>query len=442
MNHSRLQRLAQGFIQEAPTMKKELSILAFLLMVLVTSADCFAQNRFEFTPSISVNETYDDNIFLTKDNKTDDFITVVSPSIALALVREHTNLQLNYVPSIVRYADRDDLNTTRHAANLLFGQDLSQHLRFDLSDSFLRSEDPLEDLEDVQSLRRTRSKYWTNSSQASLGYLFGTENKISAGYGLNYIENTDVTLDDSKVQNPFAVLQYWVDVKNGMEVNYRYTKADFSRDDSLVAEDDYTGHTGGARYIRRFNPQTRSYIQYNYTTRDFDGLSEDFNVHDGLVGLVHAFSPEYSVEVGAGYFVRTSDISENQGGPTYFASLTRRFARGSITIGGSGGWSEEYISRDTSGFTNYYSGSARGEYQVLEPVTVYAGASYRQDKEEITSRTWDTLRGNAGLRWTFLRWFALSLDYSYAQRDDDVNTEDYKVNRVALILTAGKPFLW
>jgi len=55
----------------------------------------------------------------------------------------------------------------------------------------------------------------------------------------------------------------------------------------------------------------------------------------------------------------------------------------------------------------------------------------------------DFFTGNAGLRWTFLRWFSLSLDYRYAQRDSDISVgEDYKSNRVALILSASRLFIW
>ena len=49
------------------------------------------------------------------------------------------------------------------------------------------------------------------------------------------------------------------------------------------------------------------------------------------------------------------------------------------------------------------------------------------------------MSGNGGLRLGLLRWFSATLDYSYAERDDDINTEDYKVNRVMLTLTATKP---
>jgi hypothetical protein len=92
---------------------------------------------------ITVSETYDDNIFLTKTDKVSDYITVVTPGVGMSLVQEHTNLQLRYAPSFYRYADRDDQNSTAHSAGLTFGQDLFQGLRFNLADTYLKSTDPL-----------------------------------------------------------------------------------------------------------------------------------------------------------------------------------------------------------------------------------------------------------------------------------------------------------
>ena len=427
-------------------MKRDLSILTSLLILLVINVNCFAQNRFEVTPSISVNETYDDNIYLSKNNKVDDFITVVSPGIALALVREHTNLQLSYMAGIVRYADQDQNDTTRHSANLSFGQDLTQRLRFNLTDTYLKSEDPLADPQNVQGLRKTRNEYWTNAAQASLNYIFGAENQVNVGYSYDYIENDEVSLDDSEVQNPYFSLTYWFDVKNGTELRYGYTDAQFSREDSLLAAPDYTAHAPGIRYMRRFSPKSTAYVGYNYSAYDYEPrrLLEDFVVHDGAVGLEHSFSPEYTVAASAGYFIRVNEITDNQDGPTFTASVTRRFARGSITAGGNGGWSYENLQQGlalTSGFSQYYGAYIKGTYQILEPVNVYAGASYRHDKYTLDKS--DFFTGNAGLRWTFLRWFALNLDYSYAQRDSDISTgDDFKANRVALILTASKLFIW
>ena len=81
------------------------------------------------------------------------------------------------------------------------------------------------------------------------------------------------------------------------------------------------------------------------------------------------------------------------------------------------------------------------EYQLSEPLNFYVGGSYRVDRDN-TSREWSTLRGNIGLIWTFLQHFSLELDYRYADRDDDVDVEDYTSNRFMLTLSADKLYRW
>jgi hypothetical protein len=427
-------------------MKKNLLVLMFLTSLLLLGKTTFAQTQFEVTPSISVSETYDDNIFLTDRNKVGDYITAATPGIALSLLREHTNLRLNYAPSFVWYADRTDLDTVNHSAGLTFGQDLAQRLRFDLTDTYLQSHDPLQDIQDVQGLRRTRNEYWTNSGLGSVGYIFGTENKVTVGYGNYYIKNDEVTLDNSVVQNPYGNLAYWFDVKNGMELMYRYTDAHFWRGDNLPASDDYTEQNPGVRYIRRFTPNSKAYIGYNYAAFDFAGpLQQNFDVHEGVVGLEHSFSPEYTVAASAGYFMQVNQITGNQDGPTYAASLTRRFARGSITVGGKGGYDYSNLQQTvgvgvTSGLSKYYGAYVNGAYQVLERVNVYAGGSYRHDKYTLDNT--DNFRGSCGVRWDFLRYFYLALDYAYSQYNEDLGLDEYTDNRVSLTIGASKLFKW
>ena len=165
------------------------ALLSLTLLCGLLEARADAQTRIEVTPMINVSETYDDNIFLAKDNKVSDYITVVTPGIALGLVQEHTNFQVRYAPSFYRYADRDDQDNTAHSAGLTFGQDLVEGLRFNLTDTFLKSEDPLEDPQNLQGIRQTRNKYVTNVADANLGYIFGAENRVNVGYRYNYYEN-------------------------------------------------------------------------------------------------------------------------------------------------------------------------------------------------------------------------------------------------------------
>jgi hypothetical protein len=419
-------------------MKKQIVLLVAAALVSFPG-QAWAQRQIELIPSISVSETYDDNIDLTHTNERSDYITAVTPSMTLNVLSQNTSLGMTYAPSFVWYKDFSENDTTRHLGTVSWDQQLTGRLRLSLTDTYLRSDDPLADETDLRALRTTRNKYWVNTGRAGLSYQFGAENRFEVGYGREDRRNDDISLDNSEVQTPFAALTYWFNVRQGIVLNYIYTDAKFTRDDGFPADDDYTGHGPRARYIQRFSPRSSAYLEYGYTTREFEGLTEDFVVHDGSVGLDHAFSPEYSISAGAGYFVRVNDFSDNQYGPTYNLSLTRTFARGTITVGGEGGWGEDYLDATDTGFTKYYGGYATATYQILEPVSIYAGARYRHDKNELSIES-RFFRGNCGIRWSFLRWFALSLDYTYADRNSDVEVDSYTNNRVMLVLSASKPY--
>jgi hypothetical protein len=424
-------------------MKKWIVSIA-IAVSLLWCGSALAQRQIELIPAISVSETYDDNINLTNTNKESDYITTATPALTLNVLTQNTKLGISYAPSFVWYADYTENDTTRHLANANWEQQLTQHLNFRLADTYLNSEDPLQDTLDVQGIRRTRNKYWVNTFNGSFGYVFGAENILNVGYTNEYRKNNEVTLDNSVVNTPFADLTYWFDVKNGMTLTYAYSDVTYSRNDNLPAEDDYTGNAAGIRYNRRFSPHSTGYIGFTYTDRDFDGFTQDYQVYQGYVGVDHSFSPEYTFAGSIGYYTQVNEITDNNSGPAFTLALTRTFSRGNITIGGDGGWYEEYLQRGigfTSNFTQYYGGYIRGTYRLLERLSIYAGASYRHDKDQLNIAS-DFITANCGLTWTFLRWFSLSLDYRYTDRNDDIEFNSYTDNRVMLILSASKPYKW
>jgi hypothetical protein len=401
----------------------------------------FAQFHYQLTPGISVSETYDDNIDFTPTNEESDYITGLTPNINFDILTERTNLAFNYAPTFVFYKNNKQNNTTRHLTSLTWGQELSRYLKFKLTDTYYQSEEPIEYSDLVLGVRTSRQTYRRNEGQASIGILFGPENTLNFGYSHRYLENEDPTIEDGKIQRPFASLGYWFNVKNGVQFKYEYLDANFSRD---VGDepDDYKGQAAGGRYIYRFSPHTKAYLGYDFTTRDFT-IAEDFDVHEVSVGFDHAFSPDLDVSLAVGYFLQDSVVSPDESGYPYYALLTKRFERGTFTIGGTGGWDfyGDYIDPQNRGFTKYYSGNARFEYEVAEPFSLYVGGFYRLDRDT-SGREWDLWRGNAGISLSFLRYLALSLDYRHAQRDDDDDAFDYKNNRVMLRLTASKLYRW
>ena len=402
---------------------------------------CSAEYRFEIEPRISVGQLYDDNIYLDATNEKSDYLTTVSPGISIMISSINRSLSLDYSPTWVYYDEYDKNDTVRHAGTLTFWQNIAEHLRFNLTDTYLKSEEPLEETEEVVGVRSTRNTYQRNIAEASFLYQFGPENTLQCGYRHELLENEDVTIDDGTLKSPFAEITYMFNKRNGLELNYEFNDAKFSRDDDAMSGDDYTGHSTGIRYMYRFTPHIESSIGYNFTNRDFDGLTEDYAIHEGIVGLEYSFSPDVSLSLEGGFFVQKNEESEDETGSLYNASLEKRSERWNITIGAQGGWDEAYLEAEQRGFTRYWGANSRLEYRFMQKLNGYADGSYRRDKDP-TDREGKTFEGNFGLEWEFLDWFFMSLNYFYAQRDDDVDTEDYRVNRVMLTITASRVWEW
>ncbi len=409
----------------------------FLFSIFFSTLPVHAQYHYEFTPSISVSEEYDDNLYLISANEISDYITAVTPGIDFSILSEQTDFSLLYTPSFVFYDENKENDTTRHYASLAWGQNLTQHMRFDVSDTFYKTEEPLEYDETIQAVRGTREPYWRNTMDAGLEVAFGPQNRFSLGYGQSDLKNEDPTVDDGRIHTPSASLSYWFNTKNGMEIDYEYIKAEFWVDAPLVAGDDYTGDDIGVRYTHQFKPESSLFVDYSLMTRDFDGLTEDYDVHEGTVGFDHSFSPETSLLISGGYFVREREYSEDEDRFSYNVTLTRGFERGSFTIGGAGGWEESYLDAERRGFTRYNSGNLSIEYQLSESVDFFTGGFYRHDRDNFNQER-DMLGGNAEIVWNFFRYFSLSLDYRYSKRDDYVDTGDYTSNRIMLTLRASR----
>lgn len=415
--------------------------LVFALVVL--SSMVFAQEQYTLTPSLSVSEIFDDNIFLEPSGFEDsDYITAITPGLLLDVQTQRHMLQVSYAPSFVMYSRNTENDTVRHTGTVTYHQDVSRNWRFDFTDAYRKSEDPLEDTPGIETVRRTRNPYQRNEGEARVSYLFGPENIVTAGYLNSLLINEDPTVDDGTIHEPFANFTYWFDRKHGMGGSLRYTIATFTSDDNSLAQPDYTGHSPEVRYLHRFDPQTSGYVSYMYTTRDFDaGFRRDYDVHTIMASVDKQFSPETGATVGLGYFSQAEDGGEDDGGISYNLYLRKTYQRSRFLIGGAGGWDEQYLESENRGFVEYRSVEANGEYTFLEPLSGYAAAVYRQDmyQDDLEQDTW---RGSAGLRWAFHRYVSVRLDYTHVSRTSDNPADEYDDNRYMIILTGSKPYRW
>lgn len=425
---------------------KKTSILLVTIFLLLPQ-QLSAKYQTEFTPSISITELWDDNIDLDNANEKSDWITAVTPEVTFNIQSQGNNFSLRYSPSIVRYKDEDQNNTVRHSGTLSFSEMLFKNTRFTINDSYVKSEDPLENTEGIIGVRETRNIYQRNNLASNINYIFGPSNSFILGYNHSWLENDDVTIDDGKIFDPYSTLSYWFNQKHGMDVNLGYTVADFSRDDSNIPDDDYSGGRSGLAYKFRANSLTTVSLRYDYNFRNFKGLmgEEDYMVHEAALGLEKQLSTDLSYIISAGYFIQDRDYSDDGNGLIFDASLQKRLSKGSFSIDANGGWDEIVLEADRRGFTKYQQLGSTFNYNMTKNLVNYSSISYRQDKDSANplnpaNRKSKSLRVSYGWRWLFLKYYTAVIDYTFATRDDDQEDEDYNVNRVMIGIEWRRPY--
>ena len=82
--------------------------VVFLLLTFVSSATA----KLDVNASVGLREEYNDNIFLTKTNREDDFITSISPNISLNYALSYLDLSLDYGLNFKFFAHHSELNLT------------------------------------------------------------------------------------------------------------------------------------------------------------------------------------------------------------------------------------------------------------------------------------------------------------------------------------------
>lgn len=399
--------------------------------------------RVKITPKISIKGEYDDNIFLLKNNTKGDFITTVSPGIIMSIDSGRNGLELDYTFGWVRYNDFSENNFVRHSGRLKFWQRLSRHLTFNLSDTYLKSNDLFD--EDLapdlrpQRIRHTPTPYQRNDLNASLDYRFGPKSHLSIGFRHAFLDEDDSDLNDVTEHSPYARLSYWFNNKDGFELGYKYRRFVYSSAPGLALGNvDLDAHDIDVAYMHRFGRRSTIHAHYGFANRNFKGIPVSYHVHDGSVGFEHSFSRSMSLALDIGFFSPTGiDIDP---GLEYSGRFEKRFKRGRAFVAARSGWDEGFMDVQPRAFTRYWGGDAGVEYEPVQDFQAYAGVQYRKNDYALQEQEDDdTVGGRCGVRYRFLRWFYADLGYSHRRRISDDPFNAYEDNRVTFTISASKP---
>jgi hypothetical protein len=356
------------------------------------------------TPTFTISEEYNDNIFLNNSNKESDFITGFTPGVELTFERMDYRLTALYRFTSELYADHSELDQVLRRQDFFLdgAWRVTPRLTLSLADSFVSSTDTNIVTEEGVSTGRTRA-----------------------------------------LSNTFTpALSYDITSLTSVRVTTSYTHQEFEADE-LRGSDVYRGDLS---FDRRLTPLLTGTIGYTFQYFDIQ-RQPDSVTHTVRLGATYRFTPTLTGAVAAG---PTLEVSEGDSEVRPFASLslTNRFKWGSVsgqydhtvgTAGGLGGTTENDVLRGLIQVT----GLARDLSLEFSPrFTSVQGDESRGGQDRVDIQT-ITLSLRAIYR--FNQWIAAAGGYNFFQQTSDRQggtsnfATDVDQNRVFFGIQFGAP---
>jgi hypothetical protein len=417
---------------------------------------------------VSGSEEYTSNVFLSEDNEKDDYITTVSAGFTAAAFGKTGGLEVSYDPAYSFYQDFDENDGWSHDAKLRGWSDLGKRTRFEASDSFLRTQDPLGD-EDIlvlrdgdvtqegdSTIRQTRRTYYRNTATARLSHQFGKEDSVYAGFTYGLLRNNDSQEEDNDNYSPSVGLNYWFGPKFGIQSNATYTKADFDQDSDFVGEgtSDFDNYAGSIQFIGRTGERFSVFAQHNQIYRDFDGNNDnDYMVYAPSAGLTYVVEKGLNLRLGAGYFYQDVDNGDDNQGVFGNSQIDKiwDFQRGSITLTALTGLDQNNFGAENIGLEKFAGVQGTALYKMTRTISWDIDGSYRysdaignadQGANDDTGKNVHRYRVGSGFTIEPLKWMAIRLGYTFRKVNSDNEANEYEEHRglLKITLTPSQPY--
>lgn len=428
-------------------------ILVLALTILLSPLAIAQAGQVLFTPALILSEEYTDNLFLDSDNEVDDYITSAGVDLTCQMLWQKSGLILNYSPTYNDYDENDDLDYWRHSANLSTWKDIGRNTRIEISDNYLRTNDPTDETvvatEDNQPPepgidpdrnRRGRNEYETNSAEIRLTHQFGVQKSIYTAFQYRTLRDIDPVdpndVDDSDIATPSFGIVYYFNPKWSVEFDAYYANSDYVD----VDQDDREEYNGNIRGLYRYSRALSYYVNYRHTIIDFEpAASEDYTIYEPSLGIRYEFRDNARIEIGAGYYIQEFDDSdEEEKGFNITADALKRwvYRTGYFGISASSGYSIDDDGTEDNGLNIYHEAGVEAGYNFTQRLAGTVNGLFRYDEypNETPERDQKTLTAGVGMEWQAVRWMFLRLSYEHSNVASDIESDEYTENRAMLTI--------
>ena len=410
----------------------------------------------KFHPYLVAEETYSTNILLSPNRfKLADYITTVNPGLRFTHVQAGSyGIDLDVSGGYTYYKKNAEFSYWDYQGRLDSWYAVTPKLTFRLRDYVIRSDAGREDQYDssylyndqgqyigdtqagqyLLSTERVHAVYTRNVVEPSVEYRFGRENLARLLYRNNIYRNKNPLFEDSTENTISPLLNYWLDIKNGITLEYILTLGHFERSEDL------TGHEIRGRYTHRLNPRLSLFGEYIYTKEDFAYPGVDYDVHNPSLGLEYKFSPTLTGTLQGGYFWESADDDSRSRGPFFHVGLIQTGQKTNYALMFDAGYSRDYFTAENLGFEKYYRGYGTITHRLTQRLSLQANGSgyrmwYPQSEDNRKDWIWD---GRLSASYALFQWLTLTLEGGHQETHSNIEGLSYSEYSGTLRITLGQ----
>ena len=354
----------------------------------------------EINPFVSIEETYDDNIFLEPDNQeNEDWITTAKLGadlrMPLAPAREEDFMfKGKYALDVISFSDEAAQNRLDHTLEAAIDCNFANDFSLKVKDKLLKTGVP------------------PNSELTALEERLSNSAKVVLGYEREMI---------------------------GFDAGYQNKRDDYN---NLNGLDRYEHIFTLTAYYQLF-PKTSIFGEYNFGSIEYDvtTTNSDSDYNQGRLGLKGELTSKLTGIVKAGY--KSSDYDQAakddfEGITTYLNLIYELWERSTVKLYGERGAVES--SYRTNSYFAMNKIGLKLDYELSDKLFLTTGGSYGLNKypDQTTEASLSAKRKDRiynaliGLRYEMKEWVYISGEYEYKQRDSEFSTFDYEDNKVSV----------
>jgi hypothetical protein len=364
---------------------------------------------FRFFPKVDVVEEYNDNIYKSDNEESDDFITMIKPKLDLRSDWNQHYLQLDAGAEVGRYASSSDDDYEDYDAGVRGRFDATRALVINGNAKYLHDHEERGG-DDVATDAAAPVEYDQINGELGAKY---KPNRFSVGVRG---EVKDYDYDDNKT------------LLGGTTNN-----DDRDRFEML----------GELRFGYEIQDGYEAYLKTSYNDRDYDSQVDDNNENrdsDGYkvqAGIAIDLARLIRADLAAGWMEQEYADSALRDVDGYSLDATVRWNLTELTT--IRGNASRSINETTTSGASATVGSSLGigvDHEFLRNLVAKADLKYGLSEYEGLTREDDKYTASVGIDYKLNRNFYAGAKYQFEQRDSNVNTNDYDQNLFTISLGA------